>query len=66
MLAFGLLTGASPALAQDDDAAALRLAEPDFTLIALPTSLPLPKFKSAFRVTHRFTRPLNDNFGDAS
>ena len=44
----------------------LLLAEPDFTLIALPTSLPLPQNKSAFRVTHRFLRPLNDNFGDVS
>jgi hypothetical protein len=41
------------------DDAVLKLAEPDFTLIALPTSLRLPKFKSAFRVTHRFTRPLS-------
>jgi hypothetical protein len=56
----------APVRAQDDDAAALRLAEPDFTLIALPTTLPLPQFKSAFRVTHRFLRPLNDNFGDVA
>jgi len=46
-----------------DDPAALKLAEPDFTLIGLPTSLRLPKYGSAFRVTHRFTRPLNDDFG---
>ena len=53
------------ARAQDDDPAVLKLAEPDFTLVALPTSLRLPKFKSAFRVTHRFTRPLGDgDFGD--
>ena len=37
----------------------LNLAEPDFTLIGLPTSLRLPTFKSAFRVTHRFTRPID-------
>ena len=55
----------SVARAQADDPAALKLAEPDFTLVALPTSLRLPKFGSAFRVTHRFTRPLNDgDFGD--
>ncbi|MEP7308857.1 MAG: DUF5777 family beta-barrel protein [Acidobacteriota bacterium] len=67
LLVFGtLLAGPSPARAQDDDAAALRLAEPDFTLIALPTSLRLPPLKSAFRVTHRFTRPLNDDFGDVA
>ena len=46
-----------PAAAPDD--AVLKLEEPDYTLIALPTSLRLPEFKSAFRVTHRFTRPLS-------
>ena len=53
--------GSVPAGAQtpSDDPAALKLAEPDFTLITLPTSLRLPKFGSAFRVTHRFTRPLS-------
>ena len=52
--------GSLPASAQtSDDPAALKLAEPDFTLITLPTSLRLPKFGSAFRVTHRFTRPLS-------
>ena len=56
---------ASAVFAQDEDDAVLKLAEPDFTLIALPTSLRLPKFKSAFRVTHRFTRPLGQgDFGD--
>lgn len=40
-------------------------AEPDFTLIALPTSLRLPAGKWGFRVTHRFTRDLGDgSFGD--
>jgi hypothetical protein len=40
-------------------------SQPDFTLIALPTTLRMPKFASAFRVTHRFTRPLgNGDFGD--
>ena len=48
------------------DDAVLRLAEPDFTLIGLPTSLRLPRFGSAFRVTHRFARPLNDDFGDVA
>src|SRR6266511_4968851 len=32
--------------------------QPDFTLAALPTTLRLPAHKSAFRVTHRFTRSL--------
>ena len=60
--AFGLtvlLVAPATAHAQADDPAALKLAEPDFTLVGLPTSLRLPTFKSAFRVTHRFTRPLN-------
>ena len=40
-------------------------SQPDFTLIALPTTLRMPKFASAFRVTHRFTRALgNGDFGD--
>jgi hypothetical protein len=40
-------------------------SQPDFTLIALPTTLRMPKFASAFRITHRFTRPLgNGDFGD--
>jgi len=54
------------AQAPADDPAALKLAEPDFTLIGLPTSLRLPKYGSSFRVTHRFTRPLNDDFGDVA
>jgi len=53
------LTVAPAAFAQqDEDDAVLKLAEPDFTLVGLPTSLRLARFKSAFRVTHRFTRPL--------
>jgi Membrane bound beta barrel domain (DUF5777) len=46
-----------------DDDTTINPAEPDFTLISLPTSLRLPKFKSAFRVTHRFARPLSGDFG---
>ena len=39
--------------------------QPDFTLITLPTTLRLPQFRSAFRVTHRFGRPLGaGSFGD--
>lgn len=38
--------------------------QPDFTLIALPTTLRMPRFKSSFRVTHRFTRSLGQgDFG---
>jgi hypothetical protein len=40
-------------------------AQPDFTLLALPTTLRLPRHKSAFRVTHRFGRSLGaGDFGD--
>jgi hypothetical protein len=56
-----------PALAfaqEDDPDRDLQLVQPDFTLVNLPTTLRLPKFRSAFRVTHRFYRPLGD--GDFS
>ena len=43
---------------QTSDDSALNLAQPDFTLAALPTTLRLPKYKGSFRVTHRFARPL--------
>jgi hypothetical protein len=60
-------TAVSPA--QDSPAPvsdrAVNASEPDFTLIALPTTLRMPRFASAFRVTHRFTRPLGSgDFGD--
>ena len=38
--------------------------QPDFNLAALPTTLRMPTGKWAFRVTHRFTRPLGE--GDLS
>jgi Membrane bound beta barrel domain (DUF5777) len=42
----------------------LNLSQPDFTIIALPTTLRLPKHKLDFLVTHRFTRNLGDgSFG---
>ena len=50
---------ATTADAQDDDPDMdVNLAQPDFTLVGLPTSLRLPAMKSAFRITHRFGRPL--------
>jgi hypothetical protein len=59
---------ASGAAAQGDDADAdadLNLSQPDFTLITIPTTLRLPRFKGAFRVTHRFGRPLGQgDFGN--
>ena len=55
----------SSAQAQDDPDLDLNLSQPDFTIITLPTTLRVPRFKSAFRVTHRFTRPLGQgDFGD--
>ncbi len=45
--------------AQDDDPDTdINRAQPDFTLVSLPTTLRLPARKGAFRITHRFTRPL--------
>ena len=38
---------------------------PDFTVITMPTTLRLPRYKSSFRITHRFGRPLGDgDFGN--
>lgn len=52
-------TSATAADAQDDDPDLdVNRAQPDFTLIGLPTTLRLPARKSAFRITHRFGRPL--------
>ena len=50
-----------PAWSDEDENPAI----PDFTSINLPTTLRLPRHKLAFRVTHRFARPLGDgDFGD--
>jgi Membrane bound beta barrel domain (DUF5777) len=69
-----ILAAAVPSAAQappaapappDDPDLDINLAQPDFTLVALPTTLRVPRHKSAFRVTHRFTRPLGEgSFGD--
>lgn len=57
LLALTFLPSAS--LAQDNP------AEPDFNVITLPTTHTLPRHKVAFRVTHRFARPLGEgDFGD--
>jgi len=60
---------APPPVAQsDDDAddhATLRPAEPDYSVINLPSTLPLPKYKSNFHLAHRFNGNLRRNsFGD--
>jgi hypothetical protein len=66
VVAFALITPvASAQNVQDDPDRDLSFEQPDFTLITLPTTLRLPRFKSAFRVTHRFGRPLGEgDLGD--
>ena len=55
---------AAPAPPARDPDQNLDALQPDFTISALPTTLRLPRFRSAFRVTHRFGRPLGDgSFG---
>jgi Membrane bound beta barrel domain (DUF5777) len=55
-------TEAAPAASvdQQNDDAALNLAEPDFVVVNLPTTLRLPRFKSNFRITHRFAGNLRN------
>lgn len=58
-------TAAAAAQTPDDPDLDPRPAQPDFTIVTLPTTLRLPRFKSAFRVTHRFSRPLGEgSFGN--
>jgi hypothetical protein len=45
-------------LSPDEQALGINLASPDFTLAALPTTLRMPSGKWAFRITHRFARPI--------
>jgi hypothetical protein len=49
---------AQAAAAAPDDDAELRPLEPDYTLINLPTTLPLPVYKGDFHLTHRFNGNL--------
>jgi hypothetical protein len=54
-------TGDAAVEEQDDDPDIdVNRAQPDFTLVSLPTTLRLPARKGAFRITHRFTRPLGE------
>lgn len=60
LVAFGGL-----ARADDTDDRAINPAEPDFTVVTLPTTLRLPKHALAFHLTHRFSRGLEQgDFGD--
>jgi hypothetical protein len=49
---------------EEDPDLEVNVSQPDFNLAELPTNLRLPKGKFAFRVTHRFARPLGE--GDFS
>ena len=55
-------TEATPpaSVAQQDDDGVLNFAEPDFVVVNLPSTLPLPLFKSNFRLTHRFAGNLRN------
>ena len=57
--------GAAPApQVQDDPDLDLNPLQPDFMVVAMPTTLRLPRHKSSFRVTHRFGRSLGSgDFG---
>ena len=53
----------APASASDDDEK-MRPLEPDFSLVNLPTTLPLPVHAGNFHLTHRFNENLRlDSFG---
>lgn len=58
-------TVAPPATVEvEDDEAALDLAEPDYVIVNLPTTLRLPLHKGNFRLNHRFAGNLrNGDFG---
>ena len=57
--------GQAPVPAPDPDRR-LNVSQPDFAIVNLPTTLRVPRLKSAFRVTHRFGRPLGaGDFGEA-
>jgi len=62
-LAVGLLIPALPGVADAQTTpppsdAIVIVAEPDFGLVALPTTLRMPVGKFAFRMSHRFARPI--------
>jgi hypothetical protein len=52
------------AASADDDDAKLRVMEPDYVTINLPTTLPLPAHAMNFHLSHRFNEDLrNDSVG---
>src|SRR5262245_46778753 len=63
----GILLTVVPARAQEppSDDATLDLAEPDFAIVNLPTTLRLPARGGNFHLSHRFNENLrNDSFAD--
>ena len=67
-LVFVLCCGVATTFAQtasDDDDATLRPLEPDFKVIDIPTTLPLPRHAGDFELTHRFSGNWRGrDFGD--
>jgi hypothetical protein len=57
LLALLLAASAAAPPADDHD---VDPVEPDFFVINMPTTLRLPRHALAFRITHRFARPLGD------
>jgi len=53
--------GAPDTAVRDDPDLDVNLAQPDFMLSALPTTLRLPRNRMTFRLTHRFNEPLEES-----
>ncbi len=47
----------------DSSSALVDPLEPDFSLVSLPTTLEFPTNRLAFRLVHRFSRPLDGGIG---
>ena len=58
-LCTAVLLGAAPSVEAQLPGPNPDPAEPDFTVISLPTTGQIPRHKFAFRLTHRFSRPLD-------
>ena len=56
----------SAATATDDEDTALVLAEPDFRVLNLPSTLRLPRHGSSFQLTHRFNGNLREGSFDGN